>query len=192
MSSQTKRWVIPAPPPPEVSAALSEYPAYMRQILHNRGIQDAAEAKFFLAASEPAETDPFLMLGMAAAVDRLQTAIQKQERIAIYGDYDADGVTATALLVEFFEKLGADVIGYIPNRFEEGYGLNNEALANLHEEGIRLVVSVDCGVRSIEEARYARELGLDLIITDHHHPADEIPQALSVINPKQPGDPYPE
>ena len=192
MSSQTKRWVIPGPPPPEVSAALSGYPAYMRQILHNRGITNAAEAKIFLDAGEPAQTDPFLMIGMAAAVDRLQTALQKQERIAIYGDYDADGVTATALLVEFFEKLGADVIGYIPNRFEEGYGLNNEALANLQEQGIRVVVSVDCGVRSIEEARYARELGLDLIITDHHHPAEEIPQAFSVINPKQPGDPYPE
>src|SRR4030067_2727080 len=132
------------------------------------------------------------MTGMQAAVSRLEHAISKGERIAIYGDYDADGVTATALLVQVLQELGAQVTGYIPNRFDEGYGLNKEALDNLCAAGVNLVVTVDCGVRSIVEAEHAKMLGLDLIITDHHHTGREMPIAVAVINPKQPGDSYPE
>ncbi len=129
---------------------------------------------------------------MAEAVERIQFAIRKLESIAIYGDYDADGVTATALLVSALQRAGADVSGYIPNRFDEGYGLNVEALRSLQEQGKQLVITVDCGMRSIEEAAYAQQIGLDLIITDHHHPSDEIPPALAIINAKQPGDTYPD
>jgi single-stranded-DNA-specific exonuclease len=132
------------------------------------------------------------MLGMPEAVERLLRAIRKGEPVAIYGDYDADGVTATALLVEAISALGGKAQGYIPNRFDEGYGLNNDALENLYSQGVRLVITVDCGIRSPEEARHAGQLGVDLIITDHHQPGVDLPQALAVINPKQPGDSYPE
>ncbi len=114
------------------------------------------------------------------------------ERIAIYGDYDVDGVTSTALLYLYLSNLGANVFGYIPNRFDEGYGLNNEALSTLKDEGTDLVITVDCGIRSLEEVEHAKNLGMDIIITDHHHPGDKIPNALAVIDPKQPEDSYPE
>ena len=132
------------------------------------------------------------MLGVPEAVERIWQAIQKEERIAVYGDYDADGVTATALLTDVLMKLGAQVQGYIPNRFDEGYGLNIEALDALQAGGTALVVTVDCGIRSMDEAEHARRNGLDLIITDHHHPLDEMPQALALVNPKQPGEVYPD
>ena len=132
------------------------------------------------------------LLGMAAAVDRILFAIRKDEIIAIYGDYDADGVTATALLTLFLRAMGGKARPYIPNRFDEGYGLNNEALDILKEEGVQLVITVDCGIRSPDEAQHAQELGLDLIITDHHHPGAELPAAVAVINPKQAGDSYPD
>ncbi len=138
-------------------------------------------------------TDPFQMTGMKTAIHRIHSAVQNKETIAIYGDYDVDGVTATALLVEALKSIGADVRGYIPNRFEEGYGLNNNALDELKADGVKLVITVDCGIRSPNEAAHARTLGLDLIISDHHHPDDEnLPPALAVINPKQHGDIYPD
>jgi single-stranded-DNA-specific exonuclease len=137
-------------------------------------------------------TDPFLMKDMRKAVERIRQAIQNGEQIAIYGDYDVDGVTATALLVTALRALGGNAREYIPNRFDEGYGLNTEALDTLKNEGVSLVISVDCGIRSPAEADHAKTIGLDLIISDHHEPAGEIPQALAVINPKQPGDEYPE
>ena len=133
------------------------------------------------------------MTGMREAVDRIRIAIQSNEPIAIYGDYDVDGVTSTALLVETLTILNANVRGYIPNRFEEGYGLNNNALDELKANGVKLVITVDCGIRSPNEALHARTLGLDLIISDHHHPAEgDLPPAFAVINPKQPGDMYPD
>ena len=110
----------------------------------------------------------------------------------VYGDYDADGVTATALLVLALKSLGASVKEYIPNRFDEGYGLNLEAMQNLVEQGTNLIITVDCGIRSWEEAEFAQAAGMDLIITDHHHPLNELPPAFAVINPKQAGDIYPE
>jgi single-stranded-DNA-specific exonuclease len=133
------------------------------------------------------------MTGMRAATDRIQFAIKNNEPIAIYGDYDVDGVTATALLVETLKYLNANVRGYIPNRFEEGYGLNNNALDELQADGVKLVITVDCGIRSPGEALHAQTIGLDLIISDHHHPDGEnLPPALAVINPKQHGDVYPD
>jgi single-stranded-DNA-specific exonuclease len=133
------------------------------------------------------------MNGMRAAVDRIRFAIEHHEPIAIYGDYDVDGVTATALLVQTLRALDADVRGYIPNRFEEGYGLNKDALDALKADGVKLVITVDCGIRSPDEALHARTIGLDLVISDHHHPDGEnLPPAFAVINPKQHGDVYPE
>lgn len=188
-----KRWVIQPPITPQADAALSKFPYVLKQILFNRGYSADAEARAFLKAEPLAATDPFQMLGMSAAVDRIRYALEHREPIAIYGDYDVDGVTATALLVQILQSLDADVRGYIPNRFDEGYGLNKDALDSLQAAGVKLVITVDCGIRSPEEALHARTIGLDLIISDHHHPDGEnIPSALAVINPKQHGDPYPD
>ena len=191
--SQSKRWLIPPPITPEANRNLEAFPPILRQILFNRGFATEAEARAFLKAEPDFHTDPFQMKGMAEAVDRILYALDHREPIAIYGDYDVDGVTATALLVETLKEMGGDVRGYIPNRFEEGYGLNNEALDLLERDGVRLVITVDCGIRSPEEALHARTLGLDLVISDHHHPAeDDLPPALAVINPKQHDDSYPD
>lgn len=187
-----KRWLIHERIPVAIEMALSDYPPVLRQILYNRGYTTSDAARQFLMAEAPENTDPFKISGVSEAVKRIEAAIQNQEQIAIYGDYDADGVTATALLVSFLSGAGAQVQGYIPNRFDEGYGLNNEALKALASEGTSLVITVDCGIRSPEEARYAREIGLDLIISDHHHPGSELPEALAVINPRQEHDNYPE
>jgi len=192
MQNPSKQWQIAPALTPEAEVSLKEFPQPLRQILFNRGYADQTAALSFLSATPPPHSNPENMLGMEAAVSRISSAISDDEFIAIYGDYDADGVTATALLVQLLGALGAQVEGYIPNRFDEGYGLNNEALDNLQERGVKLVVTVDCGVRSIGETEHANKLGLDLIITDHHHPGEQLPPALAVINPKQAGDPYPD
>lgn len=186
------RWLLQTRITPEADAALAAHPPVVRQILFNRGIATAAEAESFLSAAPNYDTDPFQMTGMRVAVDRIRAALANREPIAIYGDYDVDGVTATALLVQALRAFGADVREYIPNRFEEGYGLNNEALTALANDGVKLVITVDCGVRSPDEARHARDVGLDLIISDHHEPSGSLPEALAVLNPKQDGDAYPE
>jgi single-stranded-DNA-specific exonuclease len=186
-----KRWQVQPPITHQAEASLEAFPPLLRQILFNRGYASDAEARAFLKAQPDFETDPFGMTGVAAAVERIQRALTDHEPIAVYGDYDVDGVTATALLTQTLTALGADARGYIPNRFDEGYGLNNEALSALHDDGVRLVITVDCGIRSPDEATHASAIGLDLIISDHHHPAAELPQALAIINPKQPGDSYP-
>jgi single-stranded-DNA-specific exonuclease len=190
MQNFTRHWQVSAPTPPQADQVLNEFHPVLRQILYNRGYVTPEQAQRYLEAQAPHSTDPFSMLGIAAAVERLLAALRQDEPIAIYGDYDVDGVTATALLVTVLKELGGNVTGYIPNRFDEGYGLNNEALDTLHNNGISLVVTVDCGIRSPDEARHARSLNLDLVITDHHQPAGELPLALAIINPKQPGDTY--
>lgn len=192
MQNSSKQWQIATKLTPEAEESLKDFPHPLRQILFNRGYADQTSALNFLSASPPANSNPENMLGMEAAVTRLVSAISNGELIAIYGDYDADGVTATALLVQLLSALDAQVEGYIPNRFDEGYGLNNEALDTLKERGASLVVTVDCGVRSIGEVQHAKDQGLDLIISDHHHPGEQLPPALAVINPKQDGDPYPD
>jgi single-stranded-DNA-specific exonuclease len=192
MPPLTKRWLVAPPLTPEVDRNLQDFPPILRQILFNRKYYTSERALQYLRAEPPGEIVPASMLGIPEAVERISFAIGRREPIAVYGDYDADGVTATALLTQILGNLGADVQGYIPNRFDEGYGLNNEALDALHQAGVKLVITVDCGIRSIAEADHARRLGLDLIISDHHHPSSEIPHALAVINPKQPGDSYPD
>ncbi len=188
-----RRWLIPPPLTREADAALSAFPPILRQILFNRGYPTYDQARAFLEARPAFDPDPFQMVGMREAVERIRRALAQDEPMAIYGDYDVDGVTATALLVDTLTTLGGKVRGYIPNRFDEGYGLNKEALSQLKEAGVGLVITVDCGIRSPDEALHARTIGLDLVITDHHHPLEGVlPLALAVLNPKQPGDAYPD
>ncbi|MBN1303511.1 MAG: single-stranded-DNA-specific exonuclease RecJ [Anaerolineales bacterium] len=188
---QTKRWLIAPPLTSEADHNLKAFPPILRQILYNRGYATDTEARDFLRAQPGTDTDPYRLSGMEASITRIREAISQQESIVIFGDYDVDGVTATTLLVQALKSAGAQVRGYIPNRFDEGYGLNTEALDSLANEGVRLVITVDCGIRSPEEAAHAKKAGLDLIISDHHHPSEKLPEAFAIINPKQAGDKYP-
>jgi single-stranded-DNA-specific exonuclease len=192
--SKSKRWQIETRLTPEADEELKAFPAIIRQLLFNRGYGTDESARRFLKASAATDptSSPWQLTGMKKLIARLETAILGHEPIVIYGDYDVDGVTATALLVQVLGSLGANVREYIPNRFDEGYGLNIDALENLEAEGCRIVITVDCGIRSVEEAEHARQLNLDLVISDHHHPGDKLPPAYAIINPKQPGDEYPD
>jgi single-stranded-DNA-specific exonuclease len=188
-----KRWVISSLISPEAEEALARFPPILKQILFNRGLANYEEARAFLRAVPSFDTNPYQLTGMETTVDRIIFAIRNSEPIAVYGDYDVDGVTATALLVDALNSFGANVRHYIPNRFDEGYGLNIDALDTLKADGVRLVITVDCGIRSPGEALHARDIGLDLIISDHHHPDGEnLPEAFAVVNPKQHGDIYPD
>ena len=192
-SNHGKRWLVKLPITQEANEALAAFSPIMRQVLFNRGFATDERARAYLRAEADFDPSPFQMTGIPAAVERVRFALDHYEPISIYGDYDVDGVTATALMVQALRALGGNVLGYIPNRFDEGYGLNNDALDNLQAKGIKLVISVDCGIRSPDEAAHARAIGLDLIISDHHQPADgDLPQALAVVNPKQAGDVYPD
>jgi len=180
---------------PEITKKQSDllygYDPILKQILINRGYTTREEAERYLYGSLPVGTESRSLLGIEEAIERISYAIQHGENIAIYGDYDVDGVTATALLSEVLYALGAQVEGYIPNRFEEGYGLNFEAIDELHLQGKNLVITVDCGIRSPDEVAYAKSLGMDMIISDHHHPGPVLPEAVAIINPKQADDNYP-
>lgn len=187
-----KHWQIQPRITPEADKNLAGYPPFLRQVLFNRGFGTAEESNLFLAAKPIDPIHHQKIKGLGAAVDRLAYAIAHGESIVVYGDYDCDGVTATALLCQSILALGGHAQAYIPDRFEEGYGLNINALRQLKEEGAKVVVSVDCGIRSLKEAEEARNLALDLIITDHHTPGPELPDALAIINTKQDGDEYPE
>ena len=150
------------------------------RLLCIRGLGDLEHARRFLAPSLDDLHDPFLLTDMAPAVERVLGAIARKERIAIHGDYDVDGVTSTVILRRALELLGADVIHFIPERLRDGYGLQTPALDRLHADGVRLVISVDCGIRAADAARHAASPGLDLIITDHHEPDETLPSALAV------------
>lgn len=187
-----RRWEISAPVPPVIDSALAIYPPLVRQLLYNRGIETQAQAEAFLNGQVFID-DPWLLKDMDSAVDRILWGIDHGERIVIYGDYDVDGVTASALLYEVLGYLGAtDVRVYIPSRFDEGYGLNTMAIEDLAANGTDLVITVDCGLRSIHEVEVANRRGLDIVITDHHYPKSEIPSARAVVSPKRADDPYPE
>ena len=162
------------------------------RLLCIRGLGDLDGARRFLSPSLDDLHDPFRLADMAVAVDRILAAIARHERVAIHGDYDVDGVTSTVILRRALELLGADVVHYIPERLRDGYGLQPAALARLHADGVRLAISVDCGIRADEAARHAAALGLDLIITDHHEPDAALPPALAVINPKRHDCTYPD
>ncbi len=187
---QMKNWWIFPEIPTESEAQLNGYPRYLKQILYNRGFADQVSAETYLSASS-AGHDPFLLLDMEKAIERLLLAVDRHEGIVIYGDYDVDGVSATALMVLLLQKYGANVHRFIPNRFEEGYGLNNDAIGILADSGAKVILTVDCGIRSPREVEFAKSCGIDLIISDHHHPKDELPDAYAVVCQKREGDPYP-
>ena len=161
-------------------------------LLCQRGFSDPDLARRFLSPSLDDLVDPFRLTDMERAVDRIFSAITHKERIAIHGDYDVDGVTSTVILRRALELLGADVTHFLPERFRDGYGLQPASIERLHGEGVRVVISVDCGIRGIEAAARARALGLDLIITDHHEPDADLPDAHAVVNPKRPDCRYPD
>lgn len=162
------------------------------RLLCLRGLDEPDEAARFLDPSLAHLHDPFLLADMPAAVDRTLGAIARRETIAVHGDYDVDGITSTVILRRALELLGADVRHFVPERLRDGYGLQPQTIERLHADGARLVISVDCGIRGIEAARRARELGVDLIVTDHHEPGGELPDALGVINPKRHDCRYPD
>src|SRR3954454_7353851 len=174
-----------------LAAALDISPVVAR-LLCQRGLGDPEIANRFLNPSLEHLHDPMALADMGVAVDRILTAIARKERIAIHGDYDVDGVTSTVILRRALELLHADVVHFIPERLKDGYGLQPAAVERLHADGVALIVSVDCGIRGVEAARRARELGIDLIITDHHEPDTELPPALAVINPKRIDCSYPD
>lgn len=183
------------PPEPGLCRGLAEelgVSQVVAQILINRGICDAAAARPFLHGTMNLLADPYLFPGMDRAVQRLVQAIRNGETILVYGDYDVDGVTSVSLLMRLLLPVARGrLVYYIPNRLEEGYGLNIDALERAAGKGVRVVVTVDCGINALDEARRARDLGLDLIITDHHEPPAELPEALAVMDPKIAGCPYP-
>ncbi len=168
-----------------------EIPELIAEILAARGMTPTEMGAFLYPSYEHDLADPMLMTDMALAVARIQLAVERRERVVVYGDYDIDGITASAVLIEGLRAQGLEASSYIPDRFEEGYGINQAALELLQAQGVHLVISVDCGITSAGEARWAREHGLDLIITDHHAVPAEIPEAQAVLNPKRPGDRYP-
>jgi single-stranded-DNA-specific exonuclease len=174
-----------------LAQALGVSPVTAR-LLAIRGITDPDEASRFMNPTLDQLYDPYRLAGLECAVDRLSQAINKRERIAVHGDYDVDGITSTVILRRALELLGADVGHFIPERLTDGYGLQPGTIDRLHAEGVKLIVSVDCGIRAPEAARRARQLGVDLIITDHHEPDDELPDACAVVNPKRHDCSYPD
>jgi single-stranded-DNA-specific exonuclease len=182
-----KRWLLAPPASPDYLRQFRGLHPILAQVLINRGLDDPQAAARFLYAKEDG-FNPFQLKGVSKAVGRIRQALKKNEPIAVYGDFDADGVTSTALLVMALRMLKADVHPYIPKRLDEGYGLNTPALIELARRGIRLVITVDCGIRSVQEVEDGKAAGLDIIVTDHHSLGPEIPDAYAVINPKQDGE----
>ena len=178
-----RRWVLPIVTLDELPDGI---PGLIARIMAARGIAPADMPAFLEARAGDAGPP---MLDLEKAVARIRRALADRERIVVYGDYDVDGVAGSALLVRAFRALGVTVGAYIPDRYEEGYGINAAALRKLAADGARLVISVDCGITAVAEAELARSLGVDLIVTDHHHPPPVIPDAFAVVNPRRPGDP---
>ena len=174
-----------------LAAALNLHPTLAR-LLCLRGFSDPDTAQRFLNPSLDHLHDPYLLADMMRAVERLEQAIARKERVAIHGDYDVDGITSTVILRRALEMLGGDVVHFIPERLRDGYGLQPAAIERLHREGVRLIVSVDCGIRGTDAAVKARDLGVDLIITDHHEPEGTLPPAFAIINPKRHDCSYPD
>lgn len=185
------KWRILSPTLPEDLKRSTDIPPLMAQCLYNRGITDIEHAKLFLAGDKRLTHDPSLLNEADKAVARIMRAIHGKETIAVFGDFDTDGVTATALLVQGLKKIGGRVVPYIPHRVAEGHGLNVSGLEKLREQGVSLVITVDCGITGNDEVEKARKMGLDIIITDHHEPMGQIPKATAVIDPKLPDSRYP-
>ncbi|NQV71856.1 single-stranded-DNA-specific exonuclease RecJ [bacterium] len=175
----------------ELQVSLNNLPFPLARALALRGVDSTNLAKAFFRSGTEELHDPYLMKDMTKAVDRIVLALDKKESICVYGDYDVDGTTSTALLTHYLTSLGADVAFFVPDRFKHGYGLSELGLKEVAEMGTKLVVSLDCGITSVHEAEFARTLGMDLIICDHHTPGDIIPDAIAVLDAKQADCPYP-
>ena len=167
------------------------YPALLSAVLAAREVSTPEESAVFLERERSLSHSPMLMKDMDRAVERISRALAVGEKMAVFGDYDVDGITATVLLVDYLRSRGADCVKYIPRRIEDGYGLGRDALRLLREKGVTLVITVDCGITGVEEARFAREIGMDLVITDHHECKDVLPCAAAVVDPRRPDCPYP-
>ena len=163
----------------------------LAKILVNKNITSKEEIDLFINPTRNDFHDPFMMPDMEIAVERILKAIENKERIMIYGDYDADGITSITVLKSFLEERGLDIASYIPNRLNEGYGLNKEAIEKIYDDGYRLMITVDCGITGIDEIDYANSLGIETIVTDHHEPAEEIPKAIAVVDAKRKDNEYP-
>lgn len=186
-------WILPSEPRPE-AAILQEclrISPVLCGLLSDRGIGSYEEAKTYFRPSPEQLHDPFGMLDMSVAVERLQRAVRDGEGILLYGDYDVDGVTSVALLYRFLQPLGIPLDTYLPDRQTEGYGLSKKGVDHAVERGAKLMIALDCGITALEQALYAREKGLDLIICDHHRPGEQLPEAFAILNPKRPGCDYP-
>ena len=184
-------WNVAEPEMGAVNALVSMgFSPLTAMILSARGIKDPRQAKQYLDCNAPMP-DPFTMKDMDLAAGRVGLAMARGEKIAVFGDYDVDGITSTCLLTDFLRRHGADVVSYIPGRLEEGYGLNPIAIHQLAGEGVKLIITVDCGITAVEEAELCRELGMELVITDHHECKEVLPRAVAVVDPHRPDGGYP-
>ena len=184
-------WKIPYRAPAALSPAEAGCSPLLAAVLARRGMTDPAGIRRFLGGGEETLGDPLLLADMDKAVERLRRALDTGERIAVYGDYDVDGITSTVLLSDHLRSLGADCLTYIPDRLDEGYGVSDAAVDTLHAKGVTLIVTVDCGVTAALQAEHAAALGIDMIITDHHECPETLPRAVAVVNPKRPDSAYP-
>lgn len=193
MVPESYRWEFAAPDSTGVKelAAETGYPEVFAGLLVARGVHNKEEVQRFLYPTEKDMYNPFLMKGMEAAVGRISRALDNHEKVTIYGDYDVDGITATSILYLYLMSAGADVDYYLPDRMTEGYGLNEKAVRMLAETGTKLMVTVDTGISAIKECQLAKSLGMDVVITDHHECQEELPEAVAVVDAKQPGETYP-
>ncbi len=195
IKTKDKKWSIKSHPQDdllvdEISISLG-ISRPLASIIVNRGYKTKGEAEAFIKKSHEILHDPFLLNDMEKAVDRIILALNKKEKITIYGDYDVDGVTSVCILHLYLESIGAQVEYYIPCRKGEGYGVSKDAINKINENGTKLIITVDTGVTAVSEAQYARELGIDMVITDHHECTDDLPNAIAVINPKRRDTTYP-
>jgi single-stranded-DNA-specific exonuclease len=186
------QWKLRDVVPVSDSLASLSIPSLIKTLLAGRGFNLSEQVVKFLSPDYNRDLhDPFLFVQMEKVVLRINSAYEKKQKIAIYGDYDADGVTSSAIITHTLKDLGIESIVYIPDKKNEGYGLNYKAIENLHSQNISLIITVDCGITAIEEVKLAKELGIDVIITDHHHVPDIVPDAFAIINPHQEGSGYP-
>ena len=185
------RWNLLPPAPAQYLTNTSGLPPLIAQLLYNRGVTEPSRIRAFLTGDKCLSGNPFLLPDIHQATTRIYRALLSGEKIAIYGDFDVDGITGTALLVQGLSSLGGKVIPYIPHRLTEGYGLKTSTLESLQQQGISLVITVDCGITAIPEVEKAQKKGLDIVITDHHTPLPEIPPAVAAVDPKLPHSKYP-
>lgn len=186
-----EKWNLPAAAPSTAALEKAGYPALLAAVLAAHGIEDVPAAAEFLRIEESLSLSPFLMKDMDRAASRIDRALRAGEHMAVFGDYDVDGITATAILVDYLRRRGGQVSHYIPRRIEDGYGLSADAMRTLHERGVSLVITVDCGITGVEEVDFAATLGMDVVVTDHHECKDELPRAAAVVDPHRPDCPYP-